>query len=271
MKFFKVYLPVCILLPLFLISCSDDSILNLYSLSDEYTLGVQMDSQIVANTSEYPILNNTYATSYVRGILDTILLSGKVNYTSNFNNYNIRIINDDSTVNAFAIPGGFVYVYTGLLKFADNKAELAAVIAHEVGHCACRHSTKSMTKQYGIDFLLSAVLGSNPSALETLGSNLFSNLGLLYYSREDETEADECSFNYMLETPWYAGGMTYFFTKLQAEGDSTSSVFQTLLSTHPNTADRLKAINKLIEKNNIPAPTEATLLTNDYNNFKASL
>lgn len=271
MKFYRILLPVLFALPLILISCSDDSILNLYSISDEYTLGKQMDSQIVANTSTYPILNNAYATAYVRGIIDTILKSDKIKYASSFENYHVKIINDDNTVNAFAIPGGFLYVYTGLLKFADNKAEVASVLAHEVGHCECRYLTKTMTKEYGLQFLMSAVLGTNPTAIETLGSNLFSNLGLLYNSREDESEADECSFKYMLSSPWYAGAMTYFFEKLESQGDSTSSTFTTLLSTHPNTPARLKAVQALIKKNNLATPTESTLLTNDYTNFKASL
>lgn len=257
-----------------LTACDGDTVsdyLDIYPISDELALGMQLDSQIMANTQEYPILQNATANAYVRAIMDEILSSPKIKYLTQFNGYSIKIVNRDDIVNAFATPGGFIYVYSGLLKFVESKAELAAVLAHEIAHCERRHSTKAMTKQYGISLLTQLVLGSDPSAWESIAANLFTNGGMLYNSRENEYEADEYSFKYLQSTKYYAGAMIYFFNRCSSQSASKPSVFEQLLSTHPQDADRIAAVEKLIKDNNIAAPTEANLFSSDYATFKAKL
>jgi len=197
-------------------SCDDsDSIsdFNLFSTSDDLELGKKIDAEITANNNEYPILNNLQATEYLQNIVNTILNSPEIKYKNTFD-YKVKIINTN-TINAFAVPGGSIYVYKGLIKFLDNEATMAAVIAHEIAHIERRHATKRMTKQYGVSILLSVVLGSNPSALEEIAANILTGLALLKNSRDDEYEADEYSFKYLLSTSWYPGAAKLFFDKMR--------------------------------------------------------
>ena len=91
-------------------------------------------------------------------------------------------------------------VYTGLLKFIDNEATLAGVLGHEIAHAERRHATQRITKAYGVQILLSIVLGEKPAQIAEITANLFAGLALLTNSRADETEADEYSFGYLKST-----------------------------------------------------------------------
>lgn len=270
-KIWFAYAVISIVAILSVQSCGDDGIslpdLNVFSITDEAALGRQLDSQIVSNTIEYPIYNNASANSYVQDIVNEIIKSSAIKYRDAFP-YKLRIVRDDATVNAFAIPGGYVYVYTGLLKFIDNEATLAAVLAHEVAHCERRHATKRMTKSYSIDFLLSIALGSSPGQLEQIAGSLFTNLYLLKNSRDDEYEADEYSFKYLKTSKWYPGGLIYFFDKIGAQSDA--SFLEVLLSTHPLSADRIDKVNGYLKEANIE-PSESNVFTERYAQFKASL
>ncbi|OGU60291.1 MAG: hypothetical protein A2X64_03600 [Ignavibacteria bacterium GWF2_33_9] len=243
--------------------------INLFTASDDVQLGKQLDSSITANPAEYPILNSTSHTQYVQGIVDEILKSPEIEYKGTFS-YKIKIINTN-TINAFAAPGGYLYVYKGLLKFVDNEATLAGILAHEIAHAERRHSTKRMTKQYGITLLLSVILGNDPSVLEQIGANLLSGLALLKNSRDDEYEADEYSFLYLKSSKWYPGAIKYFFEKISEQNQSEPSKFEELLSTHPLDSKRTEKIDEYLNLFNIPAPTEANLFTTTYQQWRTTL
>ena len=254
-----------------IISCndsSDPSSVNIFTLQDDVKLGMQLDSQIINNSTEYPLLNLNSATKYMQNIVDEIIKSPDVKNKHVFN-YTIKIIRTDSIVNAFAAPGGYMYVYTGLLKFMENEATLAAVLAHEIAHAERRHATKRMTKHYGVSFLLGLLLGDNPSQWEEIGANLLTGLALLKNSRDDEYEADEYSFKYLLETKWYPGGITYFLMKI--DDNLGSNILKELILTHPNPEDRVAAVEQMIKDASIPAPTEENLFTSQYRQFVKTL
>jgi predicted Zn-dependent protease len=257
---------------LFFTGCSDSSSnpldFNLFTVEDDLKLGTDLDAQIRSNPNEYPLYTDTSANAYVQGIVNEIIKSSLIQYKNVFP-YKVQLIRDNNTVNAFAIPGGYIYVYTGLCKFVDNEATLAAVLAHEIGHAEARHSTKRMTKQYGLELLLQIVLGNNPSELEKLGGNLLTGLTLLKNSRDDEYEADELSFRYLQTSMWYAGAIKYFFDKIKT--DDTADFLKTLLLTHPLPEDRIEAVNKLINDANLPLPSESNLFSTRYTQFKNSL
>ena len=236
---------------------------NLFSLSDDVKFGQQVDSAITNNPKEYPLLNSSEIQQYVQSIVNQILTSPQIQYKSTFA-YTVKIIRNDSTVNAFATPGGYIYVYTGLLKFIDNEATLAGVLAHEIAHAERRHSTKQMSKQYGIETITGLILGKNPSQFESIVSNLFTNLGLLKYSRNDESEADEYSFIYLKTSIWYPGAILFFFNKMNSESTSSPDLFEVLLSTHPMTQDRINAVKSMISKANLPEPDETNLFSSRY-------
>lgn len=242
--------------------------INLFSASDDVKLGMQLDAEIRSKPGEYPILNMPSAQQYVQAMCNDILNSPLIKYKGVFE-YKVQIIRDDNTVNAFAAPGGYLYFYTGLLKFVDNEATLAGVIAHEIAHAELRHSTKRLTKAYGATLLLGIILGNNPSKLEEIAANLLTGLAFLKNSRDDEYEADEYAFKYLQSTVWYPGGIKYFFNKIGE--NSGSSFLETLLSTHPLPPDRIAAVDKLIADANLPAPSESNLFSERYRNFKNSL
>ena len=100
------------------------------------------------------------AYNYLQGITDEILNSGNVTYRDEFV-WKIHIIEDDEVLNAFATPGGYIYVYTGLIKFLENEDDLAGVMGHEIAHSDQRHSVKQLQKMYGVQILLSVVLGES--------------------------------------------------------------------------------------------------------------
>ncbi len=241
---------------------------NAFSVQDDVEIGRQLDWQIKSNPLEYPLLNQQSAIDYVQNIVNQIIQSPVIEYRGVFV-YQVKIIRKDNVVNAFAVPGGYLYIYTGLLKFVDNEATLAGILAHEVAHAERRHSTKRMTKAYGVQFLLDLILGSNPDQYAELAANLFAGLALLKNSRDDEYEADEYSFKYLQSSIWYPGAMKYFFQKVS--DNSTGSFLEELLSTHPLNENRIAVYEQLIANAQLGQPDENNLFSQRYLQFKNTL
>jgi predicted Zn-dependent protease len=244
--------------------------INIYDKSQDVQLGKQMQAQIAADSKDYPVLNNPKLTQYLQGIENTIVSSPNV--TNKDFIYHITIINDDKTVNAFTIPGGSIYVYTGLLKFIDNEATLAGVLAHETTHADHRHSTRQMTQQAGLQQLTAIALGNNNGALTNIVTNLGTNLTMLRFSRDDENEADKGSFDDLSNLqgqPWYPGALRFFMTKTLASGQENNTALTQLFLTHPPSQDRLNLINSYISTAHLLDPSEAQLRTSQYQTYKA--
>ena len=215
--------------------------LNLFSLDQDRQLGAQVNQEILSNPRQYPVLperGNEEAYRYIRGITNKILNSGKVEHKDEFA-WEVRIIDDDNTLNAFATPGGYIYVYTGLIKYLDTEDALAGVMGHEIAHADKRHSTKAMTKQYGITALLAIATG-NQGAGAQLGQ-VAASLANLKFGRAAETEADTYSVIYLCPTSYDSDGAAEFFRKLEAGGGQRPPEF---LSTHPNPGNRVANIEK---------------------------
>ena len=209
---------------------------NLFTVDQDKELGKQTEAQIAADPKQFPVLpekGNEELYRYVRGITAKLLNTGKVNYKEEFT-WQVKIIDNKEVLNAFCTPGGYIYVYTGLIKFLDSEDQLAGVMGHEIAHAALRHSTRQMTQVYGIAALTSVVTGNaNPGMLEQIALGLIS----LKFSRGHETEADEHSVIYLCETGYNAAGAAGFFKKM--EGQATPPEF---LSTHPNPGNRVQKI-----------------------------
>ncbi|MBC8172845.1 MAG: M48 family metalloprotease, partial [Chitinophagales bacterium] len=185
-------------------SCSNGGGVNIFSIEDDKELGAQLDAEILNDPATYPILSeSSYSTAYdlLNDIRDRILASGKITYTTDFV-WELRIIHDDATLNAFCTPGGYIYVYTGLIKYLENEAQLAGVLGHEMAHADLRHVTDQLTEQYGLSLLISIVLGENSSVLTDIALGLAG----LAFSRGDESQADEYSVIYLCPTDYYAAG-----------------------------------------------------------------
>lgn len=213
---------------------------NVFTVEQDKQLGAQVAAEIDANPQQYPVLDsasNKEIYAYIYKIRNTILNSGEVTHRDEFN-WRIRIIRDDKTLNAFCTPGGYIYVYTGILKYLDNEAQLAGVMGHEIAHAAYRHSTRQMTKLYSVEILLAIIAGDR----QLLRQVTQSIIGLKF-SRQHETEADEGSVNFLCPSAYHADAGAGFFEKMmQAQSSGRSPEF---LSTHPNPENRIAHFHQL--------------------------
>lgn len=247
---------------------------NLFSTSDDVKLGEDLDKEIKSMPKEYPLLTNKpEVTNFVSDIGKYILNSSpKIEYKNVFP-YKFQVIND-TVVNAFCTPGGFIYIYTGLLKFVDNEATLAGVIAHEIAHAERRHMTQRLTSYYGVSMLLSIILGSNPNAAIEIAANLFVGIGFLANSRSDEQEADDYSIKYLMTSKYYPGGIQYFFDKIlkkQRKEGTVGGGFERLLSTHPLPQDRIENVKQQMKKYKIVNDSTKGIYYDEYQIFKSKL
>jgi predicted Zn-dependent protease len=152
-------------------------------------------------------------------------------------NWSIHFIKDDSTINAFCVPGGHLFVYTGLMNLCTTKDELAGVIAHEIAHAEKRHSMNQLVQQLGIQVVLESVLGIN-SFWFGIGTQLVQ----LKFSRTDELEADEFAYYLLKEKGYKTEALISFFNKMIQANQVHVLEF---MSTHPETENRILAIEKL--------------------------
>lgn len=236
---------------------------NLFTPEQDIELGKQTEKEIADHPAEYPVLperGNEQVYSYIRGITAKLLNTGKVAYRDKFA-WNVKIINDDKTLNAFCTPGGYIYVYTGIIKFLDSEDQLAGVMGHEIAHAALRHSTNQASKLYGVSALTSILTGNaNPGLLEQIALGLVS----LKFSRGHETDADEHSVIYLCETNYNAAGAAGFFRKMEGKGGNPPA----FLSTHPNPGNRIENIEK---KAKALGCKGSNTNQSEYNRIKASL
>ena len=186
-----------------------------------------------------------------------------------------QVVNSD-VVNAFALPGGFIYVNRGVLARASNMSELAGVLGHETEHVVRRHSVKQMEQAQGANVgvgILCALTGVCQSGLAQAAINVGGTAVFAKFSRTDEVQADEGGFNNVMRAGISPRGMLTFFQKLLAEeqasggGGSTAAWF----ADHPGTTDRIADIQRML--NQVPASQLNSLQVNDagFASMKARL
>jgi predicted Zn-dependent protease len=245
-KTLDIFLIAFVAILVSLSSCKKDeespSPFNLFSVNDDMAFGEEFSREIESNPQDYPLLDEgTYQEAYahIYRIRDSILNTGLVNYDDQFV-WQVRIVQNDTVNNAFAVPGGYLYFYTGIIKFLDTEAEFAGVMGHEMAHAARRHSTNQLTKAYTIQILLGIILGNNPNQLAEIAAGLASGLASLAFSRDHENDADEWSVKYLYETSYNPRGIRSFFEKM--EGAPTPPTF---MSTHPSPDNRMENIDEI--------------------------
>ncbi len=244
MKTIHYFLILCLSSTMLLSSCDEDGDINIFTIQDDKKLGQQLRDEILNSPDEYNIIDradNPQAYNYVEEIVQEILNTGKVRYKDEFP-WEVYLIKDDSTLNAFCAPGGYIFVYSGIIKFLDEKDAFVGVMGHEMAHADLRHSTEQLTKAYGVTTLLNIALGKDDN---TLIKQVLSSLLSLKFSRNDEAEADKQSVIYLCGTQYAANGAAAFFEKLEAAGTPTPPEF---LSTHPSPEHRIEDINKEAEE-----------------------
>lgn len=219
----------------------------LISPADENKLGLEFKNEL-EQKQKVVYYDDASVVNYVRGIADKVIVFGKKDRPDV--QWQVNVIDDPKTVNAFATPGGYLYVYSGLILAADNEAELAGVMAHETGHVVARHSARQMVDAYGIDAISSLVLGKNPGLLASLASAVGTKGFMLANSRSDETEADEYGARYAAAAGYDPHGLVTFFDKLRAQ-EGNSPKYLAILSDHPATPDRIAHVNTYIAQNKL--------------------
>lgn len=164
--------------------------------------------------------------------------------------YKFTVIDDPKTVNAFALPGGHMYIYTGLMKLCENEAQLASVMAHEIGHVACHHHGESLTRQYEYSMLVNAILGNKSSEGADMAAQIIGSLGELHFSRVQESEADRVGMDILWRAGYKPEAMVTFMQRMmQTEGEQGSRIFAPkFLSSHPATADRVARLQALVQQ-----------------------
>jgi predicted Zn-dependent protease len=205
--------------------------LSSMSSSQEVDIGKQINQELLSG--DVRISRNTAAIRYVEQIGQRLIpFSDRPNIP-----YTFQVVEDDG-VNAFATLGGFVYVNTGLLKTADNEAELASVIAHEMGHIGGKHVVKEM-KQKALESGLLTAAGLDRNTAVQIGVQVARNLPR---SRENEFDADKRGLKTLTRAGYAPAGMVSFMQKLLKKGSGPA-----FLSTHPATSDRINSLQRQIK------------------------
>jgi predicted Zn-dependent protease len=236
----------------------------LVSPDQENQIGLQLKTDL--DTKQGVVyLTDPATVEYVRAVANNVIQFGRKERPEVA--WQVFVIDDSQTVNAFATPGGYLYVYRGLLETAQNEAELAAVMAHETGHVVARHAARSMVVAYGLDAMTSLAAGKNPGLAAQLTSSIAGKGVLLAHSRADETEADEYGARYASSATYDPHAFSTFFQRLQQVEGSQPGVL-TYLSDHPATGDRIVHINGYIQSQHL---TGTALNPEPYARMRARL
>ena len=204
---------------------------NLVSVQEEWALGDQLHRDI---SRQVRLLPQGPATEYVS------LIGQRLAAQTYYRNLPWRFhIVQDPSINAFAIPGGHLYVHTGLIKATDNVAELASAIGHEIAHGVARHGTENLTKQYGFGIVANLVLGSNPKVYQQLLAQILGGGLFAKYSRDAEREADRLGLEYLYQAGYDPNGAVTMMQELLEQRRSSPSAIEKFFSSHPVTEERI--------------------------------
>lgn len=223
---------------------SNAAAISLVSVKDEITIGQQANRQI---RQEVPELRDAAVASYVRGIGQRLVrVAAGPKYPYSFAVANYR------EINAFALPGGPVWIHRGVLHSATNESQVAGVLAHEIAHIAQRHAASQLTKsflaQWGLGFL-GAVLGNGSGASAAqMAAGLLANGAFLKFSRDDEREADTVGLQILTRAGWSGQGMVELFDILRRETRRDPGAVEVFLSSHPSPADRLTRLQAEVSR-----------------------
>jgi len=232
---------------------------NLISLDQEWAMRDQMRQQVEAQKQ---VVNDPAAEAYLNQLGQRIVartaLAGRP--------WSFGIVRDDS-VNAFNLPGGLVYVNSGLLAHATKLDQLTGVLAHEIGHGVARHGTQLMSRQYGLDVLASVALGQNPGAAKQILAQVVGTGILNSYSREAESEADSLGVKYAWQAGYDPHGLPDFFRKLESMKQSDASLVARFFASHPLDAQRIASTSAEIAR--LPRKSGLVVDTPEYDRFQA--
>jgi predicted Zn-dependent protease len=238
---------------------------EMYSLEHDIALGKQL-SQEVEKSAKFiddPVINE-----YVNRVGQNLVRNSDAQVP-----FTIKVIDSD-VVNAFALPGGFFYVNSGLILHADEESELAGVMAHEIAHVCARHGTREETKSTIVQLASIPAMIFIPYSWAGYaiyqGMQFAIPLTFLKFSRGDEAEADYLGLQYMYKAGYDPNSFVSFFEKVQADEKKQPGTIPKVFSTHPPTPDRIEAIQKEIATI-LPARDQYIVTTSEFDTVKARL
>ncbi len=249
MKKFFLFILVCVLIP-FLSSCIRNPATRkvharLLSAEAERKIGEETKKKIL---EEYQIIKSTRVSAYVERVGQKLALASDRPTVD----YNFTVLDSD-LINAFAAPGGFIFVTRGLLDSIDDEAELAMVLGHEIAHVAALHGVQMIQKEMGQNALsilgtIGTAIVAGPEAMIMMANttSLFSSLYLLGYSREKELEADNLGLQYLMRAKYDPHASLRFLKQLQTDDEKGLKGWDLYFRTHPATKDRMKIIESMI-------------------------
>jgi beta-barrel assembly-enhancing protease len=236
---------------------------NFYSLEKEIALGKQLAQEV---EREAKVIDDPVIAEYVNRVGQNLVRNSdaKVPFT-------IKVL-DSEEVNAFALPGGFFFVNSGLIMKADTESELAGVMAHEIAHVAARHGTRQATRGAIINYASIPLIfmGGWTGYAIRQGAGLAIPLGFLNFSRGFEREADYYGLQYLYKAGYDPTAFVDFFEKIQSLEKKKPGTISKVFSTHPMTDDRIKKSQEEIQKVLTSKP-EYVVTTSEFNDVKDRL
>ncbi len=236
---------------------------NLYSLEKEIQLGKQLAQEVEQGAK---IVDDPVIAEYVNRVGQNLVRNSdaKVPFT-------IKVVDSDE-VNAFALPGGYFFVNSGLITRADSEAELAGVMAHEIAHVAARHGTRQASRGEIANWLSLPLIfmGGWTGYAIRQGAGLAIPLTFLTFSRGFEAEADRLGLQYMYATGYDPTAFVDFFEKIQALEKKKPGTMSKVFGTHPMTEDRIKDSQKNIQEM-LKAKPEYVVSTSEFSDVKNRL
>jgi len=234
-----------------------------YSLESEMRMGKQYAQEVEATSK---LIHDPVITEYVNRIGQNLVRNSDAQVP-----FTIKVIDSDE-VNAFALPGGFFYVNSGLILAADEESELAGVMAHEIAHVAARHATRQMTRAQwaNIGTIPLIFVGGGIGYAVRSAAGLGLPLTFLSFSRNFESEADYLGLQYMYKAGYDPNAFVQFFEKLQAREKKKPGTLAKAFSTHPQTPDRITKSQEEISKI-LPARPQYVVTTSEFADVKSRL
>jgi predicted Zn-dependent protease len=236
--------------------------LNFFSLEREEALGRELSQQV---EQQAKLVTDPVITEYVNRIGQTLVRHSDAHVP-----FTIKVV-DDEQVNAFALPGGFFYVNSGIVLAADNEAELAGVMAHEIAHVAARHATVNATRQeiWNLASLSLIFVGGPVGEAIRQASGIIVPMSFLKFSRDAEREADFLGLEYQYASGYDPTAFVDFFEKLEAQQKGHAGFVARAFSTHPMNDDRIRRAEAELEM--LPARDDYIVTTSEFDQVKARL
>jgi predicted Zn-dependent protease len=218
----------------------------LLPVSEEARLGKQLADEVNRQEKIHP---DSQVQAYVAKVGQRIVNASRDRRKGI--TYRFTVIDEPRVINAFALPGGHVYVYSGLILAARSEAELASVLGHEVGHVTSRHAARSLGTAFGLETLSRLAMGDDPGTVAQLAAAIAAQGYMSRHSRDAEREADSRGLDYLIAAGYDPNAMPSFFDTLARQSGSAHAL-EKFFASHPQPGERAQALRQAIRDRRSP-------------------